>query len=74
MSALNKTVVRDYFEKVINRHNWAASDELVDNVVDQLVQACCQGWNPTDNSPPLFGLGTPIWFCVSPRWGSVDYC
>jgi hypothetical protein len=35
MSEQNGTVVRDYFEKVLNRHDWAASDELVDDVVDR---------------------------------------
>ena len=34
MPAPNRTVVRDYFEKVVNRHDWAASSELVDDVVD----------------------------------------
>lgn len=34
MSAQNKTVIRDYFEKVINQHDWTASDELVDGPED----------------------------------------
>ena len=34
MSAQNKTVIKVYFEKGINQHDWTASDELVDGPED----------------------------------------
>lgn len=37
MPTPDKTVVRDYFERVINQQDWTASDELVDDVVDHSV-------------------------------------